>query len=729
MLRSKLGKNYNFKILHPELTKQWHPTKNGKHKPEDFAPFSSVKVWWKCDKGIDHEWDSKIVNRTGSKRAGCPFCSRHRIGKDNNFSFLFPDIAKQWHPTKNGKHKPEDFAPGSNTKVWFKCKKGHTWQTSIEHRCGKRKTGCPKCTNQTSKGEIRVYTELKKLFPGVINRYKDIKELDIFIPSLKVGIEYDGNRWHSDINTDKQKNKLFAKKGIAIIRLREDLEKISEFDFILKKSHNTGPAGDKELISGIKHILNYVLNNYEVDKKTKINITKYLKRKAYINDKEYRKYLSFYPLPIPENSLLKTHPKLSKEWDYKKNAPLAPEYFTYGAHEDAWWLCDKAGHSFKTRISHRTGSGVICPYCTGRKVSSTNNLKYKYPAYSKYWHPTMNGNIKPKKIVAGAAYNAWWRCPKGHEWKLNLRDLAKRKNKEIHEFCPYCRGLYPSKNNNLKVLYPEIAKKWHPTKNGKRQPEQYLPGSDAVIWWKCDKGEDHEWKSVIDSRTRKGVYKLKDGTRKRQLDHRGCPYCAGKKVSKTNNLVYLYPDLVKQWHPTKNGNLTPDKITKGYSKNVWWKCDKGEDHEWSTTVGSRRDLKNSCPFCTGRKASKSRNFKVLNPEYSKYWHPTKNGNLLPEDFTPSSGVKIWWKCDKNHEITRPLNKCSKRNFHCSDCKNDSLKLKHRNYKPKQKTEDILKILRYIRDDGLTIVETAKMLNLSTYITERIYYRFVDDKFT
>ena len=30
----------------------------------------------------------------------------------------YPDLAAEWHPTKNGEKLPEDFLHGSNKKVW-----------------------------------------------------------------------------------------------------------------------------------------------------------------------------------------------------------------------------------------------------------------------------------------------------------------------------------------------------------------------------------------------------------------------------------------------------------------------------------------------------------------------------------------------------------------------------------------------------------------------------------
>ena len=48
-----------------------------------------------------------------------------------------------------------------------------------------------------------------------------------------------------------------------------------------------------------------------------------------------------------------------------------------------------------------------------------------------------------------------------------------------------------------------------------------------------------------------------------------------------------HPEVAKQWHPTKNGDLSPKDFTHGTHKKVWWKCDKGDDHEWIAIIYSR----------------------------------------------------------------------------------------------------------------------------------------------
>jgi len=68
---SKLKKIYVSDI--DTLVTQWHPTKNGDLKPENFKSGSNVKVWWLCDVG--HVWETRIIQRTRTSGSGCPFCS------------------------------------------------------------------------------------------------------------------------------------------------------------------------------------------------------------------------------------------------------------------------------------------------------------------------------------------------------------------------------------------------------------------------------------------------------------------------------------------------------------------------------------------------------------------------------------------------------------------------------------------------------------------------------
>lgn len=123
------------------------------------------------------------------------------------------------------------------------------------------------------------------------------------------------------------------------------------------------------------------------------------------------------------------------------------------------------------------------------------------------------------------------------------------------------------------------------------------------------------------------------------IQYKGCGFCNGKKTGNNNCLVFTNPQLSKEWHPTKNGDLTPYDVTIGSNKEVWWKCDKG--HEWKARINSRKF--NGCKCCSGRKSSKEYNLLILYPELCAEWDYNKN-NKIPEEYTPYSNQKVWWKC-------------------------------------------------------------------------------------
>ena len=97
------------------------------------------------------------------------------------------------------------------------------------------------------------------------------------------------------------------------------------------------------------------------------------------------------------------------------------------------------------------------------------------------------------------------------------------------------------------------------------------------------------------------------------------------------NLAVLRPKIAKEWHPDKNGPLTPRWVTPGSHKKVWWlgKC----GHAWQTTICHRgqrivpgRRKPSGCPYCaaTNKRPSREFNLMVKYPTLASQWHPTKN---------------------------------------------------------------------------------------------------------
>lgn len=90
------------------------------------------------------------------------------------------------------------------------------------------------------------------------------------------------------------------------------------------------------------------------------------------------------------------------------------------------------------------------------------------------------------------------------------------------------------------------------------------------------------------------------------------------------------PLLLRQWHHSKNGSLTPDLTTPGSHKKVWWRCEKG--HEWQAEIKSRTLLESGCPYCAGKVTVPGENdLATLRPDLAAQWHVGKNGSLTPRD--------------------------------------------------------------------------------------------------
>jgi Zn finger protein HypA/HybF involved in hydrogenase expression len=179
------------------------------------------------------------------------------------------------------------------------------------------------------------------------------------------------------------------------------------------------------------------------------------------------------------------------------------------------------------------------------------------------------------------------------------------------------------------------------------------------VWWKCKKGPDHEWEARIMTRTR---------------GEGGCPYCLNQKVSVTNTLARAFPEVVEQWHPTRNGKLQPKDVTSGSTSKVWWKCQKGPDHEWQALVLSRTTLKTGCPFCANKKLSVTNCLTTLNPKAAKEWHPSKNGKLKPEHVIGLTFKKAWFLCSSCAHVWRTSPQLrTARGYGCPACRYEKVR--------------------------------------------------------
>lgn len=330
------------------------------------------------------------------------------------------------------------------------------------------------------------------------------------------------------------------------------------------------------------------------------------------------------------NDLASQKPELAKEWNFSKNKDLSPTQITPGTSTAVWWVCEE-GHEWKTSPANRSGLGTGCPYCSGRKrVSGTNDLLATNPELADEWHFEKNLGLDPWKISPSSSRKVWWICGEGHEFQRVIHSRAVQGVK----YCPYCTAREAIEGeNDLATTHLELSAQWHPTRNKGLSPNQITHRySKGKVWWLCESG--HEWQA-------KPWY--------RSVLNSGCPYCANRvRILGEENLATLYPELLSQWHTTRNLPTVPEDLTLGSGKKVWWICDLG--HEWQAPVGARVQRKSGCPYCAGVLLLEGFNdLATRNPDLAKEWHPAKNHPLEPKNVSGGNHNKAWWMCEREHE--------------------------------------------------------------------------------
>ncbi len=528
--RQKPTGDRNFAIKYPELLTEWDGEKNSPNKPEDFTPRANIKVWWKCEKG--HSWQATICNRTREKGGRCPYCRNLKLCEDNSLAQVRPDIAKDWHPYKNAPLTPNDVLAGGTKRIWWICKHGHEWQTSVGLRVIAG-TGCPKCTNQTSRIEIAVYSELCALFSDVEWREKIARwECDILLSNRKIGIEIDGVYWHSrKPDLELAKSAAFEAAGIQLFRLREKgLPLLSEHDIYFKSSE------DKFLV--VSRLVSSLLKHAELSDQQRVKLRDYIKESGLINEKLYRKLVANLPAPPPGQSLADKYPDIAAQWAYDLNAPLSPEHFRPQANKKVWWRCENY-HIWKTTLNIRVGQGTGCPACPRQVIAAPeeNNLAVLNPSLASEWHPEKNGDLRPVDIWPNSNRKIWWQCSKGHEWQAVVASRAAGCG------CPYCYGRYATKTNNLVNKYPELLDEWDREKNKGLNPSNFTPHVNKKVWWSCRKG--HSWQATIYNRTK---------------NKSGCPVCA-QNASRKYSIENIQAIAKK-----RGGKCLSDKFTSCRAK-------------------------------------------------------------------------------------------------------------------------------------------------------------------
>jgi len=380
--------------------------------------------------------------------------------------------------------------------------------------------------------------------------------------------------------------------------------------------------------------------------------------------------------------------KLLKEWDFKKNS-ISPENAYPGSAKKVWWICDK-GHSYLQAINYKTKKypNKTCPYCSHQKLlKGFNDLETTHNYILKEWDYNKN-DILPSDIGVGTHRKVWWKCPFGHSYQAYPSNRCGK----VHSGCPICDKenhtsfpeqalLYYLKkhfkdieNSNMESIGMELdiyipsintaieydGSNWHKNstklelkkntlckeKNIKliRIRESGLPSiENCIIFEREDKKSNQSLNNVIMK-----LFDYLDISDNIDVDRDSSEiYNNYIKNRKEKSIASKNYKLSKEWHPTKNGNLTPNMVNYGSNKKVWWlgKC----GHEWYMSVSDRTTQNCGCPICSGKKILPEVNdLKTKYPEIVEEWDYEKNNelNIFPNKVAPHSDKKVWWICSK-----------------------------------------------------------------------------------
>lgn len=425
---------------------------------------------------------------------------------------------------------------------------------------------------------------------------------------------------------------------------------------------------------------------------------------------------------LREDSFGVLHPEMLKEWHPTKNGSLDPYSIRPNSNKRVWWQCQTPyKHVWQTTVSTRVHHNSGCRQCN----NIPKPLSVACPEIAKQWHPTKNGKLTANDVSAGSKVKVWWLCENdsGHVWRAGVNGRVRAKSG-----CPICvRHAGPKEWPKLGIAFPKLAAEWHPTKNGVLKPSDVPANTTRKAWWMCSVNPTHVWEASI---------------RNRAILGNGCRFCAcrGKFISPGQSFADKFPHLAAEWHPTKNGKLKPLDIKPGSSVRVWWRCRVNPAHEWDATVTVRTQKKSRglCPHCSGHFVSSSNSLQANFPEIAKEWHPTKNAPLTPDKIKRASGKRVWWQCPTNpsHEwLARVKNRTILRNgcpycalFHSAETNTDYI----------QTFKNDIGGLRALSQRGqpksarvkqafLRMLYSSAITSLETYLSDAFYQTVINDE--
>ncbi|SDB07616.1 Probable Zinc-ribbon domain-containing protein [Pseudobutyrivibrio sp. YE44] len=523
--------------LHPDLAKEFDVEKNG-ITPDKVSPRDTKPYWWTCEK--KHPSFQRSITHRVNRESECPYCAgRLPIPNENDLATLFPDIAKEFDKEKNG-ISPSEVLAFTYRPYWWTCPKGHSYRRKVALRTKFHKPNdCPKCAKAscTSFPEQAIFYYAKKCFPDAINRYKDPfengMELDIYIPSYRMGIEYDGIAYHNDEEQhDRERRKYAACRelGIRLVRIKESED--SWIDTADELFYTKKRMKDEEITAFLSFMFSKLfalsMHTFDCKDKRESYLNHFLGFPTDFNIKRDRPEILEYLVDV-DNSFGALYPELASMWDEDENKDVTPFMFTPGSNYPAIWKCPKCGDTWNAPIA-----GIVsrkpncCRTCSmknngvtlrKRNIAKYGSLAERSELLLKQWDNEENGDLSPYKIPLNYKYKVAWKCDVcGYKWSSSPNSRVRTKEEGISG-CPHCAGRVAMPGvDDFETLHKDLAKEWDKERNKGVLPSQIKPYSNKKYYWICPKC--------------KKSYPAFPGNR---IGGSGCPDCARIKVGIANS--------------------------------------------------------------------------------------------------------------------------------------------------------------------------------------------------
>lgn len=547
----------------------------------------------------------KVTNRTEDSRI------QNSLAKSN------PILASEWDVERNGDVTPFDIAANSGKLVWWLGKCGHNWNARVYSR--NKGSGCPYCSNQRL---LSGFNDIKTRYPEIVLEwdYENNDKSPEEVCSLNSDIYWKCKRGHS------------YKMKVA---LRVGKQKCG-------CPYCSVPA--KKVLKGF-------------------------------------------------NDLATTNPSVLVEWDYNKNE-VKPDEVLAGSARKIWWVC-KEGHSYRQSIVYKVKSKnkSTCPYCSHQKLlKGYNDLATTHPYILTEWDYEKN-TVLPTQIGVGTHNKIWWKCPFGHSYQTYPSNRCGR----MHTGCPICKKENHTSFPEQAVLY-YVKQYFSDAINSDKEQigmelDIYIPRIKTAIeydgktWhnnnsFELKKNENCKNNGVRLIRIREADLKLyddciclvRDNVRNNDslslvirdllsiLDVQNADvdverdassiYSSYIETRKAKSLASVYPEIAKEWHLSKNGQLTPEMVAPISNKVVWWLGECG--HEYQMEISNRTNQNCGCPYCSGKRVLQGFNdFETWCKENDigllTEWCYERN-KVLPSEVTKSSDKIVYWKCKKCNNI-------------------------------------------------------------------------------